>query len=284
MSILGIRLANTALFVLGCFLVADIINKAGIPRLVPDGAVTVGRVAPPPVSQPSWQERKKILDRNLFGAQVVAVEVEAEPEPELLEELEKTRLPLKLLGTISSEDQLVASAAVENTQKRLHQILKVGDTLAEYTKVVVSRIDRGRVILQNGAQREELLLDKDNNLAPTIRKSAPRRSSRRRHPARGKPDSAEERLKELANSAGDRSTSKLLSEARILPKFEAGKMVGLEVRQIKADSFYEKIGMQDGDILTSVNGITIDNPTASKQADGHGTHQDRPYSATHPPH
>ena len=61
-----------------------------------------------------------ILDRNLFGAQVVSEDVIPEPEPD--EELQRTRLPLRLLGTVSSDDQVVASAAIENTQDRLHQV------------------------------------------------------------------------------------------------------------------------------------------------------------------
>ena len=68
--------------------------------------------------------------KEASGAQVVTDEVLAEPEPE--EDLQRTRLPLRLLGTVASDDQVVASAAIENTQDRLHQVVRVGHTLTTF--------------------------------------------------------------------------------------------------------------------------------------------------------
>lgn len=42
-------------------------------------------------------------------------------------------------------------------------------------------------------------------------------------------------------------------------------MVGIEISQIEADSFYEEVGLAEGDMLTNINGITIDTPAASQK-------------------
>jgi type II secretory pathway component PulC len=217
MSILGIRAINLLLFTLSCFLVANIINQVGAFSLIP---VESPNLRPRPLAANTarpWSERKHILDRNLFGAQVVEEQILPEPEPE--EELAKTSLSIRLLGTVSSEDQIVASAAIENTQDRLHQVIRVGHTLDKFANVVVTRIDRGRIVLQNGAHREELLLDpqapKVSTVAPSRR--APQSRNRRRGPASANA-SLDARLGKLADRAPSRDPASVLNGAPILPK------------------------------------------------------------------
>ena len=263
MSILGIRFANMLLFVLSCFLAADIINRVAAFRLIPDerpatAVAVLGAQAGLP-----WSKRQLILERNLFGAQVVAEEVAVvEIDPE--EDLQKTKLPLRLLGTVASDDQVVASAAIENTTDRAHQVVRVGYTLEKFSDVVVARIDRGRVVLQNGKQREELLLDENALQAPSVTRSKrpARKTSRRRTPTRPSPS---ERLEEMVQSQGSRSSASIFSDARILPKYASGKMMGVELNQIKSDSLFEKIGLKNGDVVTSINGMLINDPSAQKE-------------------
>lgn len=267
MSVLGARLANILLFLAATWLAADVVTEVAASMLIPQTAQSRARVAAPPASSQSWSQRQAILDRNLFGAQVLSDEIITEEiEPD--EDLQETRLPLKLLGTVSSTDQIVASAAIENSRKRTHEVVKVGDRLADFPEVVVFRIDRGRVVLQNGASREELTMNEDLLAsAPKVNtpKPAPR-PSRRATPKRerGK-KSAKDRLKDLADQAGVTGAAALFSQARVLPKYKDGQMVGIEISQIEADSFYEQVGLEEGDMLTNINGITIDTPAATQK-------------------
>jgi len=208
-----------------------------------------------------WEDRQVILERNLFGAQVVDAPAPPDPEPD--EPMEETRLPLKLLGTIASDDQRVASAAIESNQTRQHEVVKVGDTLTAHAGVSVERIERGRVVLRNDGKREVLTLDEEalGRMASAPPPSS-RRSARRSRVARS---TVRDRLEELTQDGGPRSPAAIFSQARILPKYEDGSMVGIELSKIKPDSFYEKVGLQEGDIVTSLNGVPIDNPSASKQ-------------------
>ena len=60
-----------------------------------------------------------------------------------------------------------------------------------------------------------------------------------------------------------RDPSELLSQARVIPKYEEGQMVGLQVNGIKPGSLFQEIGLQDGDVITQFNGIAIDSPDQS---------------------
>jgi len=264
MSVIGIRLANLVLFVTACWLTADVVQEVGASVLIPAPASALTRAETPSPSSQPWSRRQAILDRNLFGAQVIADEAPPELEPEPDEDLQETRLPLKLLGTVSSEDQVVATAAIENTRKRSHEVVKVGNQLVDFPLVTVTRIDRGRVVLQTGTSREELTMDDDLLArAPTPPTPKPR-PSRRTASRRTAEVDVRDRLEELAGGAGPLGAAAIFSQARILPKYKDGEMVGIELSQIEADSFYEKVGLKDGDLLTSVNGITIDSPSASR--------------------
>ena len=216
MSILGIRFVNLLLFTLSCFLMANIINQVGAFGLTPPESPAL---PPAPVANTArpWSEREQILNRNLFGAQVVEEKALPDPEPE--EKLTKTNLPIRLLGTIASEDQFVASAAVENTQDRVHQVVRVGHALDKFANVVVSRIDRGRLVLQNGAGREELLLDPQAPSTPTVTGSrrGDQSRSRRRGPASAEA-SIEARLGKRPDRAPSRVQDPIFDDARKLRK------------------------------------------------------------------
>ena len=266
MSIVGVRLANLMLFLATTWLAADVVTEVTASILIPPTAPSRAEIVATPQSSQSWSQRQAILDRNLFGAQVLADELPEEVE--LDEDLQETRLPLKLLGTVSSNDQVVASAAIENSRKRSHEVVKVGDHLTDFSDVVVFRIDRGRVVLQNGDSREELTMSEDllarAPAAPPLKRKP--RTARRKLADRGKSKkSAKDRLKDLADQSGISGAAALFSQARVLPKYKDGEMVGIEISQIEANSFYEEVGLAEGDMLTNINGITIDTPAASQK-------------------
>ena len=60
--------------------------------------------------------------------------------------------------------------------------------------------------------------------------------------------------KALGNLAG------LASDARIVPSFEGGKSTGFKMFSIRPGSLYSKIGLQNGDVVTRINGYEISSP------------------------
>jgi len=54
--------------------------------------------------------------------------------------------------------------------------------------------------------------------------------------------------------------SKLATDARVVPAFEGGKPVGFKLFSIKPGSLYSKIGLQNGDVISKINGYEMSSP------------------------
>ncbi len=249
---------NAALFVACCYEVAAIANSVVGELLMP----TPAQAAPLPTeivsSQGPRTPRQVILERNLFNVSTLA----PPPAPET-EDLEATALPLRLLGTAAADDPLLSRAAVEDLDTRQHLVVRIDDYIRN--QVSVMRIERRRIVLKNGDRLEELALGDAGEPGAPARSVANRSSPRRRPTPRPSPMS--ERIKRLgkdrfAVSREDvkevaRNPATLFSQARVLPKYENGQMLGIQLSNIKAGSIYEEVGIQDGDVITELNGIRI---------------------------
>jgi general secretion pathway protein C len=247
-----IMAVNGALLGACCYLVADVVTQIGSealePNPTPSSSTRPEQTADSRAAAPSL-----ILERNLFGAQLSGEAQVTKVETDT--PLVATKLPLRLLGTAAANLDARSRAAIEDQKSRKHMIVAVGDRLEGHSRVTVTGIERTRVILDNAGQPEELLLHEDD----PKRRPAPKRQSRQaqRKPPRKNPANLNDRLKALSGDDGQ-GISRILSSARIVPHYEDGKMQGMKVDAIKADSMFEKIGFQNGDIITEVNGIVID--------------------------
>lgn len=256
-----ILVGNLALLVLCSFLAAQILASVAGEVLVPESAQVAA--APPlgPESSRSWSDRQVILDRNLFNASTLAPQAELPDEDERYEE---TKLPLDLLGTVAAGQPELAWAAVLDRETREHQVVRVGDRLKERAEVL--RIDRRRIVLENAGRREELSLTEDGAAQPSrASRPAPRRASRSdevdvERVSRNRFQMEREDVDSLmANPAA------LFSQARILPKYQDGQMVGVQLNAIKDGSLFSQIGLQDGDVINQINGIEVTGQQQSAQ-------------------
>lgn len=256
-------IANGALLVLCCFLAARVATALAAEWIAPAPSAAEPPERRAELPERDWSERRAILDRNLFNVSTL------EPEPaapeETPEELEETQLPLELLGTAASADPERSWAAVKDLEQGTHQIVRVNDVLKEEARVL--RIERRRLVLQNGSKHEELALGEEEGPS-----SARRSSSRSRaQAARERAGRSRERLAERVQRLGEnrfsvprsdveeaaRNPASLFSQARILPKYEDGSMVGVQLNSIQSGSLFEKIGIQDGDTIKEFNGIEV---------------------------
>jgi type II secretory pathway component PulC len=273
-------LINSALFTLCCFLVADTANAiiSALLSQAPPVAVTADPVAR--AQSREWNERQKIINRNLFHSSDLAADA-AIPEPEPEEDLEETELPLKLWGTIASLDPEQSWASIEDLNERTTTTVRVGD---EINHATIVGIDRQQVILlENGKRRSLSLEDADStgsiSSAESLRASARSRRSESRQPSarasRSTTSSADsarqsmrDRIRKLAEDnfeveADDvakamKDPSELLQNAAFLPKLNPdGKLEGIEISAIQPGSFLEEIGIGNGEIITQIDGVPI---------------------------
>ena len=264
-----LRVANLVLVLLGCFfaaqIVVEVLAEVTLPVEASSGPASPLAEAP----QRSNSGGQAILERNLFGAKLDGQAEELEPVVEEEIVAVETKLPLQLLGTVASNDELIANAAILDRGTRKHQVVFVGDMLTAHPKVEVVGIRRGTVFLQNGAKRERLDLREDDQNVVNASPRASRQARARRPAARpqrgGKRNSLADRVSSIRGPKNRRTTSALYSQARIVPEWEDGKMVGVRLNQVKAGSLYDEVGIESGDIITSLNGIDIDSPQASSR-------------------
>lgn len=277
--------ANSILFVLCCYLLANATNEVFAALLTPTPAEISESPAPRASQRHAWSERQVILTRNLFNASLLAPPAPiAEEEPE--EDLVATKLPLKLLGTAAIQPHEFSWAAVEDETERRTVVVRVNDSLRSAT---VERIERRRIVLRESGELRELTLDEEETqslanvgararqtiasgkVAPIKRRGPAPRA--RRAPAAPPRAPEPEKVRKVDEDSFEvdrddvddlvRNPTALFSQARILPKYDEGEMIGLQINGIKSGSLFEEIGLQSGDVITKLNGITIDDPQES---------------------
>lgn len=261
---------NLALGIACCWLVASLILQGIDAALAPAPEAPLALSAPVTRSLRNPEDRDAILKRNLFNASILQPAVPMAVSEE--EDLEATKLPLKLLGTAAAGEAGQSWAAVEDLETRKHTVVRPNDRLREQATVV--RIERRRIVLQNGSRREELALGEDEG-GPRPRPAA-RTAGVAPPAALPRPDpSIGARVRRLAENrfqvartdveSAARNPAALFSQARIMPRYEAGQMTGVQLNAVKPGSLFEQIGIQSGDTITQFNGIQITSPEESQQ-------------------
>jgi general secretion pathway protein C len=263
-------IANLTLGVLCCYLAASLILHLIDAALVPAPEPPMAALTAPARISRGPQDRQVILARNLFNASVLSPPVAA-PVPQD-EDLEATKLPLKLLGTAAAGDPALSWAAVEDLETRKHSVVRPQDQLRGQATVL--RVERRRIVLQNGSRREELALDpevvapKSKPAARTAAVPPPAPMPRADAPVGARVRQLAENRFQVARSdveSAARNPAALFSQARIMPRYEAGQMTGVQLNAIKPGSLFEQIGIQSGDTIKQFNGIQINSPEESAQ-------------------
>jgi general secretion pathway protein C len=173
-------------------------------------------------------------------------EVPSEIEGQRIEDLEPTSLKVALLGTVVGDEQS-AVAVIEDINKKIQGLYRPGDSIQS---AVVRKILRGKVVLRVG-DRDEIL---------TIEETAASRAEKQQveSKATGKSSTIVVGRSDLQESMND--LHELLSQARIRPQFKDGKAQGLAVTNITPGSFFEKLGLRNGDIVQGIDGRNINSP------------------------
>lgn len=254
---------NGVLFAVGCLLAADTANEViAATVLAPPAEAHAARAVAASERPRTWAARQVILERNLFDSSTLApVVVDSDP----IDDIEKSQLPVTLLGTFAATDPEISRATLHDRETKDTLVVGVGDQIKD--KALVVRIERRRVVLRENGAARELTLDEENGRPPVVKRasrSARSRTARTSSPVRKLADDrfavSRDEIEETIQNP-----SNLLSQARVLPKFENGEMMGLQISSIKAGSLFSEIGIQDGDVITEFNGIPIDSPSESSR-------------------
>jgi len=193
--------------------------------------------------RPTFDSYKPIMKRNIFGS---GEDVSKEIRTEEIENLQPTSLKLALLGTVSGNRQNTF-AVIEEIDKKKQALYRVGDSVQG---AIVKKILRGKVILRV-KERDEIL---------TIEEAAALRAGKKYLTSEPVEAGATIMVSRSAVQESMKNVHSLLSQVRIRPYFRDGKADGLSVTNIKAGSFFAKLGLKNGDIVQGMDGKIIKSP------------------------
>lgn len=156
----------------------------------------------------------------------------------------------KVRGSVLGEGSR-AFAVIEDITSKNQLLYSLGGIIPDGGELV--EIQRAGVLIRQGKRQEFLpvTLQEDSQGRP-VAVSSPA------VPAR--PSQQRKILDRREVEAAVDNLNKLLAEARATPFFRNGKVVGYEIAILSPDSFYTRIGLIPGDVLTRVNGIEIRDP------------------------
>ncbi len=163
---------------------------------------------------------------------------------------------VKLLGTVMGDRGGISAILEELTTKR-QNLFRLHERIPEVGELAEIRKDA--VVIREGEQEEVLplaLLDQGQTRTATAASASSTTFAGRMHAS--SPVNRVLDRREVEQAMAD--VPKLLTQAHAVPHFTNGTLDGFRIDFIAPASFYEKIGLSDGDVLQRVNGVEVRDP------------------------
>jgi general secretion pathway protein C len=215
------------------------------------------------------KEYEPLVNRNVFCSTCPPLIKKEEPAAETKKNTEpqKTSLPLQLVAVNTAPPPWGfkwSNAILRDTDSKAVGAYGVGERVKGAT---ITEIGDTRVHLDNAGQPEYLDLFEEPPAA-----AAP--AAVAATPAAGASDPLAAELDKGIKKTGEHNyeiqrgtlesvlgNMNLLSRsARIVPEIRDGKAAGFRLYSVRPDGPFAKIGMQNGDVISSINGLEITSP------------------------
>jgi len=239
-------------FIICASLVADL-NALLVEKYLPSSPVSQlasrGRSGAAGITGPMSNEI--INDRNLFSSKIEkkdgnSIDLEAAPVP--------TTLNYQLVGTVIFRNPARSLAAIQDKGDSKLYPVRIGDMIGENVQIL--SVEPRKVIFINSTARRKEFVEIPEDPAIKISTANLRPKSA---PATGVNQLDENRFvigrQEIDSQMANFNA--LLTQARAVPEMRGGQMVGFRLTQIVPNSFYQKAGFKDGDVIRSVNGEKV---------------------------
>lgn len=229
-----------------------------------------------------------VLNTNMFRAQRTRVAAPIRPAPRAgsapapAPEPQSDKFPLAIIltGTFVMEGASVAFVADSGGRKE--KLYRVQECLPSAEDVPSKQCQSGQAkLVRIRAKNIEVefnqrryVIEIGAGQVPVVAKAAPQRNrsrTGRRRPTRQKRGAGRaEPFPSVRNEAGIEvrvpaaeveqafeNFSTLLNDARVVPHMVGGELDGFQIRKIRPGSIFQKIGLENGDVLRSVNGESL---------------------------
>jgi general secretion pathway protein C len=273
-----LRRVLLALFALWCVLALSRVIWALLP--LPESVVGSDVQVINPVQQAARADSAEAVDIqrmvswHLFGEAgaatpasevVIPDELAAESSRAGIEKgARETRLDLILRGVVASSEDGLGHAIIEH--KKRQDVYAVEDKLPVSGEVVLAKVMPQQVVLDNGGTYELLPLFEDSALdaqLPAQGEGAPVAPRARPESARQLEQRNDSATTELARSFRERlyQDPQSLAEVVSVSAVRAdGALLGYQVAPGKQREQFEQLGFKQGDLVTGINGIALNDP------------------------
>ncbi|MBX2858382.1 MAG: type II secretion system protein GspC [Cellvibrionaceae bacterium] len=181
---------------------------------------------------------------------------------------QETRLSIKLHGVVASFDPQYARAIIEDGKDQF--LVRINDELPGNKGVKLARVMDSKVILDNRGKYESLSLYNDDDFAAPISNRAgrpnnirvPRGGQNKSRSGASKGTKAD--LAKRATLRKEQMPKSIGDVVRFSVHRENGAMVGYRVRPGRDRELFEQVGLKTNDVVTTVNGIRMDDPKQLK--------------------
>jgi general secretion pathway protein C len=197
-----------------------------------------------------------IVDRNIFSSKPLG----SLAQPEAAPFVPRTPLRIKLIGTIAGDPEN-SFAVIEDLATKEQHLYRLQDLVSEDGKLVAIR--RNEVVLLREGGLEETFQIVIEETAPESK--TPIARSQAPEPPQPSPAAPAAQtsfvLDKQEVTAALENLPQLLTKARVVPHLSAeGKNEGFRIVSIQPDSLYQRIGLQNGDVIQQINGIEVKDP------------------------
>ena len=205
--------------------------------------------------QGSWETFESVLKRNIFN--VAGALAPENYESKSQKDFEKgifhqpcvyKQLPFSVTGILYSSYKEKSQVLIQkNPQDMEGQIYKTGDTLVGFDKYKILRILDGKVEFTDGRDKLCVTVLEKENFSPVY---IPNNSTD---------------IVELTRTYVDTQLGpgfgRILRMVHLTPKTVNGRCIGFMYSPIFKRNIFERIGLEDGDVITQVNREVLNNPT-----------------------
>lgn len=226
-----------------------------------DKDLTLQKESPYDASFPS------IINRNIFNLKGLLPDKESNEIMQCSSDPLKSELPYKISGIIfggTSENSLVM------LDGGMKNIFKQGDLLPQGG--ILNSIEKNRILIVINNNCPEYI----DLIYPSLQNSRNSRNSRNSSTSSKSDNFYKEEgferdgnnttaSKQWVNNILTNNFSKTLEEAKATPNVVGGQIKGFVITNITQGSVYSKIGLKDGDVVSSINGIELNDAARAIQ-------------------
>lgn len=213
-----------------------------------DVPTTAGPIAPAVAMQPETAYAV-VYERDVFNAG------KGVPSERNATDTKRSDLNVKLWGTAIAADPANSYAIIEDQAARRQALYRVGDTILD--SATLRHVEWDRVLIERNGEEE--ILELASARGPATSAAAPGVAAAGERIRKTADDKFVIDRRELEKTVAN--INEVFTQARAVPYFEDGKTIGFRVFAIKPGSVFEKIGLQNGDVIRRVNGVELTDPT-----------------------